>query len=293
MPAYIVDELDNSGNPMNVNASLSDMEIPNEPAPAEVETPVPDSTDVPVKYRDKSAAELLAILQEQESHIGKQGSELGELRGQVGTLRGLVDKSLDMRNEGYSREDVGVEEDLTDTDFITDPRDAVTRTVQRQTREQNERLAKLERDATAQDFARRYPTAQTDVESEDFVKFVQSGATRSKIAARAFSDIENIDFDAAEELWELWEDYKSMRPAEPVTETAEMEHPSPAEEAPQRKAPAMIKTGSSGDVGASTKPMYSQQALNRMQAKDPDLFWATDTQAKIQQAYAEGRVVQD
>ena len=107
----------------------------------------------------------------------------------------------------------------------------------------------------------------------------------------------NINFEAAEELWELWEDYKSIHPFTTATDEqeapTEVEAPSQAVK-PSKAAPAMINSGSSGSgSGSSTKPMYSQQALNRMQQADPELFWASDTQAKIQSAYAEGRVQQD
>jgi hypothetical protein len=301
MPAQIVDELDDSGNAMEPG-DLSGLEAtPAAPAQAVTAQAILDGEDVPEKYRGKSASDLLRIVQDQESHIGKQGSELGDLRGQVGTLRGLVDNALDLRETGsIGREDVGTEEDLVDeNDFITHPRDAVTKTVKRETRDTNNRLAQLEKQNAALEFTRRHPTAQTDVESAEFVKFVQGTATRGRLANQAFSDLKNIDFEAAEELWELWDDYQTMMPESQETETSTDEtasHEATSQEEdpkPTKEAPAMVKTGSSGDVGGSTKPIYSQQALNRLQEENPTLFWASDTQAKIQAAYADGRVQQD
>ena len=300
MPAQIVPELDETGQPMgSPEDALSGLEAQASETPvSQPVIQVLDGEDVPEKYRGKTASELLAIVQDQESHIGKQGSELGELRGQVGTLRGLVDQSLDLRETGNVSHDVGVEEDLVDeTDFITHPRDAVTKTVKRETREQNERLARLEQQQAAIDFARQYPEAQIDVEKPEFVEFVQKSRVRGSLAQKAFADMNNVNFDAAEELFELWEDYKTMLPQDTTetAETASQEATSQATEQPEatRSAPSMVTQGSSGDVGGSTKPIYSQAALNRLQAKDPDTFWADDTQAKIRQAYAEGRVVQD
>jgi len=294
MSAYLVDELNDDGSEPTSGADLSAMEA--QPAAQAAQEPtVLTGDEVPEKYRGKSAAELLAIVQNQESHIGKQGSELGELRGQVGTLRGLVDQSLALRDEGnLGRRESVTEDDLTDDQFITDPRDAVTRTVKRETREQNERLARLEKQNAALDFSRRYPEAQTDVEDPRFVEFVQNSQVRGRLANKAFQDLENIDFEAAEELFDLYNDYKTMVPVAPAAdESASQEATSQSEEPAARQAPAMLNTGSSGDVGGSTKPIYSQAALNRLQANDPDTYWATDTQSKINKARAEGRILDD
>ncbi|MAG24809.1 hypothetical protein CMI47_04445 [Candidatus Pacearchaeota archaeon] len=297
MPAQIVPELDDSGQPLETEADLSALEAqPPEKQVTQPEIPVLDGEDIPEKYRGKSAADLLEIVQNQESHIGRQGTELGELRGQVGTLRGLVDQSLALREDGISRTDqVGTEDDLTDDQFITDPRDAVTKTVKRETRDQNERLARLEQQNAALDFSRKYPEAQKDVESPEFVGFVQKSRVRGTLAHRAFSDMENIDFNAAEELWELWEDYKSIHPADSDPVLASQEATSQTVEPTDepKAVPSMVTQGSSGDVGGSTKPIYSQAALNRLQVSDPDTYWADDTQRKIDGARAEGRVVDD
>jgi hypothetical protein len=187
---------------------------------------------------------------------------------------------------------VGTEDDLSDDDFLATPRDAVSRTVKRETQQTNERVARLEQQAAAIDFSRRHPSAEQDIEDPAFVEFVQKSPVRSRLARDAFGDMDNLDFDAAEELWSLYEDYRSMSSASTGdTETASQEAASQAE-AP-REPPQMVKAGSSGDVGSSSKPIYSQAALNRLQVSNPDLYWANDTQSKIQTAYREGRVVQD
>lgn len=296
MPARIVEELNDDGSERS-----SDMEAlqaavaegASQSAQKAAAQAVLDGDDVPEKYRGKTAADLLKIVQDQESYIGRQGQELGDLRGQVGTLRGLVDKSLSLRDTGsIGREDVGTEEDLSDDDFLATPRDAVSKTVKRETQATNERVARLEQQAAAIDFSRRHPTAEQDIEDPAFVEFVQKSPVRTRLARDAFGDTDNLDFEAAEELWNLYEDYKSLAStATGDNETASQEAASQAE-AP-RNPPQMVKSGSSGDVGSSSKPIYSQAALNRLQVSNPDLYWANDTQAKIQAAYRDGRVVQD
>lgn len=292
MPAHLVDELDEEGQLPQHTGAL-EAAIAQEGGQArEPEESLGD--DVPEKYRGKTARELLDIVMNQDSHIGRQGQELGTLRSEVGTLKGLVDQSLAMRDQGMRREEVGNEdEEFSDNDFILNPRDAVSKTVKRQTREQEQRLARLEQQAAAIDFGRRHPTASSDIEDPQFIEFVQKSHVRQGLAQRAFADRDNIDFGAAEELWDLWDDYQSMRPREQAAADNETASQEAASQAPPKQAPQMVTQGSSGDVGGTHKPTYSQAALNRLQAENPDLYWAADTQAKIQEARMEGRVLQD
>jgi len=301
MPATIVPELNDDGSEPQPDlqglsvAYAKEPEAKEEGQVAAIQAAI-DGDNVPEKYRGKTAADLLKIVQDQESYIGRQGQELGGLREQNGTLRGLVDKSLSLREDGnVGRTEVGTEEDLSDDDFITTPRDAVTRTVKRETQDSNRRLARLEQQASAIDFARRYPTAEKDIEDPAFVEFVQKSQVRTRLASKAFGDMENVDFDSAEELWELYGDYQAMQPLAPVTSGSENASVSEvaSQEVEPKEAPAMITSGSSGDPGGSTKPIYSQAALNRLQVEDEALYWANDTQAKIAEARAEGRVLDD
>jgi len=296
MPARLVPELNDDGSEptseLNALEAAAASQPPQEPAPAAVL----DGPQIPEKYRGKSAEELLKIVQDQESYIGRQGQELGDMRNQVGTLRGLVDKSLALRDTGnIGRTEQISEEDLSDDDFITTPRDAVSKTVKRETHQTNQRVARLEQQAAAIDFARRHPTAEHDIEDPAFVQFVQKSQVRTRLAAKAFGDMDNVDFDSAEELWELYEDYKELTGSTQAQTTSESETTSLPEAASQevQSPPQMITTGSSGDQGGSTKPIYSQAALNRLQTSNPDLYWADDTQRKITEARREGRVQQD
>jgi hypothetical protein len=301
MPAQLVDELDDSGQ-APAALDLKPLEVQPSAQTPPAGAPVLTGDGVPDKYQGKSASDLLSIVQDQESHIGKQGQELGDLRGQVGTLRGLVDKSLELRDTGdIGRQAPLIEEEaLTDNDFITQPQDAVSRTVKRETKDTNDRVARLEQQTAAIDFTRRHPTANVDVNDEQFIAFVKKSPVRTRLANEAFGHGEgNVDFDSADELWELYEEYQGMiAESTPVkdaseTETDTTDVSASQEEEVTKEAPTMIKAGSSGDVGASTKPIYSQSRLNRLQVEDPDTYWASDTQAKISEARREGRVKDD
>lgn len=280
-----------------------------DPAPAAPAPEVVQGDDVPEKYRGKTATELLSIVRDQESHIGKQGQELGDLRTRNGTLEGLVDKSLALRSPDQGRPaPIEDETSLSDDDFLTDPRDATARTVRQETAGDRDRLARLEASETARQFGVAHPTAGADINDPAFIEFVSKSQVRVGLAQKAFgqgTEVHQIDFNSANELWSLYEDYNSFKPAtteetvtlaaveEPNTDAAPAAAPAAEDNAPA--APDLV-TGNSSDAGGKSnanKPIYSQAKLNRMMLDKPDLYWAADTQAKLDAAYAEGRVTQD
>lgn len=64
----------------------------------EVGQPLPPETppvipEVPERYRGKSIAELVAIAEEREKHIGTQAKEIGDLRNDMGYLRNMVEQA--------------------------------------------------------------------------------------------------------------------------------------------------------------------------------------------------------
>jgi hypothetical protein len=272
------------------------------------QTPAKDDTvtgdEVPEKYRDKTAKELLDIVTNQESLMGRQSTEIGELRNQNGTLRGSVDAALALRSPDSGRADTQEEDALTDTDFAADPVDATKRMVQRETQGLRDSQAKLDGQARAIQFDRDYPSAGEDVNDPEFLKFVQKSAGRTRLATSAFGDKDNVDYVAAEQLWDLYDDYKSLIPAPASQENTELNKDdnmdpnaqAPASQAPAAKPPKMV-TGNSGDQGGtdgkSGKPVYSQSALNDLQNENPDKFWSDSVQKPLAAAYKEGRVLQD
>lgn len=259
--------------------------------------PAPDGLtgdDVPDKYQGKTARQLLDIVTNQESLIGRHSTELG-------TLRGQVDRALQLRNPGDVSRDEPEKTPLTEEDFLTNPTDATRRTVQSETAELRGTVTRLEAQAEGHQFDVRYPSAATDINDPKFVEFIQRSPTRHQLAQTAFGDSQNLDYGAAGELWALYEDYKSFQPkeAEEVIDPEQITEGKPTAEAstvPARKAPELVSgpnTSNKSPDGTINKRIYSQAALNRLQEKNPDVYWATDTQAQITLAHKEGRVKQD
>lgn len=253
-----------------------------------------DGDDVPEKYRGKTARELLDIVTNQESLMGRHSTELG-------TLRGLVDQSLRLRDTGdVGRQEPKVEP-LTEEDFLTHPEDATRRTVQDETAELRDQVASLSAQAQGHQFDVRYPDAAKDINDEQFVEFIKGTPLRHRLATSAFGDSKNLDFEAAGELWALYEDHKALQPAPTQTEEEKLASEGNKDDASEskakaRKVPDLVSgptTSTSVKDKATNKRIYSQAALNRLQEKDPDLYWSTDIQTQISAAHQEGRVRQD
>lgn len=263
----------------------------NDPAPGVLE-----GDDVPEKYRGKSARQLLDIVTNQESLIGRHSTELG-------TLRGQVDQALRLRTPSDVSRTDEPETPLTEEDFLTNPTDATRRTVQDETAELRGTVERLTAQADGQQFDMRYPSAATDINDPKFVEFIQRSPTRHQLAQTAFGDSKNLDYGAAGELWALYDDYKSFQPKEADEVVTDPDQPSESEaalaastKAPVRKAPDLVSgpnTSNKSPDGTTNKRIYSQAALNRLQEKNPDVYWSNDTQAEITKAHSEGRVKQD
>jgi hypothetical protein len=276
-----------------------------DPAPASADGGLtPD--DIPEPYRDKyqgkTAREMLDVVVNQESLMGRHSQELAELREQNQTLRGLVDKAVSATPNGPAEQP---EAPLTDDDFTLRPSEAVAQTSRSVASEMvapvDERLAKLEGQLLVTDFERSHPTAEADVNDPDFIAFVGKSNYRKQLAQKAFGRGEgNFDYSAADELWVGWEEHRAAQAPTPSGEETPAEVPAAPEGQPaapaaqpsgsEQQPPALVTGNSSGAGDASGKPIYSQSELNRLQGSNPDLYWADDTQAKINAARAEGRI---
>jgi predicted RNA-binding protein YlqC (UPF0109 family) len=86
----------------------------------QVETPE-EEDDLPEKYKGKTAKEIIAMHQEAEKLIGKQGSEVGELRK-------VVDDFI--KAQVSVTKSTTTEPELEDDDFYIDPKKAVAKAVE-------------------------------------------------------------------------------------------------------------------------------------------------------------------
>jgi len=266
-------------------------------APAMNEESSLGGEDVPEKYRGKSAQELLDIVRNQESLIGRQSNELGDLRQQTGTLQGLVEKALTLHDPAVGRQDnPGSEDDLSEEDWRDNPAEATTRVVRdavnQATDPLKQQVSQLQAEKESAAFQARHPSAPQDINSQEFIEFCQGSEYRKNLALKAFGDHENgnYDFSAADELWAAWEE--KQPPGQPAAESAPVSPAQPTQmEPPVQEPPSLVTPGASqSDPSASGKPSYSWQGLADLQEKNPDYYWRDDVQAQINEAISEGRV---
>ena len=153
--------------------------------------------DIPEQYRGKKARDMLQIAQNQQSLIGRQSQEVGQLREETRRLREMVDRSLAHSLPGAD-DRTAQPKPLTKEDFWDKPDEVVPRVLNDGLREDRKRLAQLEYNQRRAQFNSTYQTAAQDVNDPDFVAFVERSPRRQRLANRAFKDLQNIDFDAAE-----------------------------------------------------------------------------------------------
>lgn len=245
-----------------------------------------DGEDVPEKLRGKSVRDLLAILREQEQHIGRQANE-------VGTLRKLVDQALEVTNPGHAsrtaREEPITEAQLDADSLLNDPLGSVSRVAKATTKPLEERLEQLEAERRHQAFLREHPTALQDVNDPSFVEWVKGNKARAKLGMKAFPQGQTPDFEAADDLWTLWEEAKASK-AQVVQD--EDPAPTPPKPAPAAHAAPKLLSGAGGSepgTGRSQR-IFSKAKLIKMQTEDPGAYYDPEFQAELMQAYREKRV---
>ena len=247
-------------------------EAPEEPVEAEaVETA--DEDDLPEKYKGKSAAELARMHQNLESLMGKQSSEVGELRKAVDAL---VQQS--MSNQATATATSAPEPDVDDSDFFTNPREAVERLIAQNPTLQSAQQAAVEmtKQQSLAALKNAHPDMDTIVANTDFQNWVGGSKVRAEMFRKADQE---YDFEQANELLTLWKERKTT-----VTQAKAVE------KLAQKQQLKRASTGSAraNPEGKAVKKVYRRRDIIDLMQKDPKRYAAM--QGEIMQAYQEGRV---
>lgn len=224
--------------------------------------------DLPEKYRNKSLKDIIAMHQESEKLIGKQGNEVGELRRTVDDFI----KTQTSRNLQTDEEP-----DLSDDDFYSDPVNATKRAIDKHPAIQDaKQQAMVMKQATVQNqIASKYPNFREIASSEDFGKWVNGSKVRVELYNRAQND---FDFDSADELLSTWIERQEY--TKKVTDTSKLDREQ------QLKSADM---GTSGATESTSKKKYRRSDIIKLMQTDPDRY---DSMApEIMQAYRENRVI--
>jgi hypothetical protein len=225
-----------------------------------------EEDDLPEKYKGKSAKDIVAMHQEAEKLIGKQGSEVGELRR-------VVDDFI----KTQTSKEASTQEAVTPEDFFDNP----TKNVQSQIdshpaiKEAQQAAQEMKRTATLTRLNAEFPELEQMVQDPAFAEWIKSSKVRSELYNRAEV---HFDYDSGHELLSNWTD-KQERIAK-VTETSKIDKDN------QLKAASIGSKGSNEPV---SKKKYRRSDIIKLMQTDPDKYDSLSDE--IMSAYQEGRVI--
>jgi len=233
----------------------------------EQETPEIQEPEIPDKYKNKSAEELVQMHQEAEKLLGRQSSEVGELRKVVDTY---IQTQLTQDTQQAPQQDEEV-------DWFTDPDKAVDRAIQNHPKiKEAEAVTQQYRASTAlSELQRKHPDMQNILQDNNFAEWIKASNVRTKLFVAAD---QQYDSEAADELFSLWKERQNI-----VQQTAAVEEQS------RKQAVKAASTGNArGSNESAPKKIYRRADIINLMRTDPDRYAAL--QPEIMKAYAEKRV---
>lgn len=243
--------------------------------------------DLPEKYRGKSIKDIVEMHRNAESELGRKNNEIGLVRKLADELIGVrtLEAQAALQNNRQQKA-----EPLTADQLLDNPEDAILRVVNGKAADRTEALEKtvktLEADLMVKNFEAKHPGFQETMSSPAFGEFVRGSNYRQKLAVAASRG----DFDAADDLFGLYEEALASSDDSGKTRQQEGKQPDPGVAA-ARKA-SLAKSGGSSASGVilsgDGKKTFTRTELMEMRIKRPDEFDAR--QDEILAAYREKRV---
>ena len=252
------------------NEELASLGDSKEQPPRQAETEVDvQENELPDKYRNKDVKEIIAMHQNAEQLLGKQGQEVGELRK-------VVDDFIQSQTVDKGTAQI-VDTEVDDLDFFDNPKEAVARMLENHpsVKQSKEMAIQLKQKEVLASLKAEHPDYMDIVADQKFADWVG----KSKIRTRLLQEADKgYDFDAADELLSLW---KERRETINTTVNSELS---------ARKD--KVKTASSGtSTGSSERPsrkIYRRNDIIDLMRTNPQRY--EQMMPEIRQAYAEKRV---
>lgn len=235
-------------------------EVYSEPEPEE------EVDDIPDKYRNKDVKDIIAMHQNAEQLLGKQGQEVGELRR-------IVDDFIKAQSVNAH----SAEEEVTEEDFFANPKEAINKMLDNHPsiKQQQETTVAMQRQATLDKLTAAHPDWQQVLTNPQFGKWIGESKVRSRLLKEADT---NYDFDSADEILNMWKERQ-----EAVKSTVDAEKKTRKEQ---------VKSASSGTSSGSgerpSRKVYRRADIIELMRTDPQRY--EDLMPEIRAAYAEGRV---
>ncbi len=256
--AKIIEREDTQASTEDVFAEQEQLEVEEQVTPSE--------PDIPDKYQNKSAQELVQMHQEAEKLLGRQSSEVGELR-----------KVVDNYIQAQLTTEPQQQEQVEEVDFFTDPEKAVAQAIQNHPKiKEAESVSQQYRMQTALSALKtNHPDMESILKDTKFAEWIQGSKVRTKLFVAADKE---YDYEAADELFNLWKERQQM-----IGQAAS------AEKQSRKQAVRTASTGNaSGSSESSPKKIYRRADIIKLMKEDPHRYAAL--QDEIMRAYAEKRV---
>jgi hypothetical protein len=237
-------------------------DLENDPVEQETQSEIPD------KYRGKSAEDLVRMHQEAEKLLGRQSSEVGELRQVVDSY---IQTQLSNQQAPQQQETVD------EVDFFSDPEEAVKRAIDNHPKiREAENISKQYQKTTAlSQLQKDHPDMQKILTDDKFAEWIKGSKIRTQLYVQADKQ---YDYEAAHELFTLWKERKQV-----VQQTAN------AEKQGRKQAVKNASTGSaSGSSETKTRKIYRRADIIKLMRTDPERYQSLSDE--IMKAYQEGRV---
>jgi hypothetical protein len=240
---------------------------PEQPKAEKPRRVVKKTPKVPEKYKGKSLEEVVAMHQEAEKLLGRQSSEVGELRK-------VVDDYISSQQQAAPQQQVEPENDI---DYFTDPQGAVNRAIENhpKIREAEQYSTQYKKQASLAQLQSKHPDMQDILGDPKFAEWIKASKIRTQLFVSAD---QQYDADAADELFTLWKERKTV-----ASQTAKVERQA------RRQSLRKANTGNArGTAEGSRKKVYRRADIIKLMKDDPDRYQALSDE--IMAAYAEGRV---
>ena len=234
----------------------------NDPVEQETQSEVPD------KYKGKSAEDLVRMHQEAEKLLGRQSSE-------VGGLRQVVDSYI--QTQLSNQQAPQQQETVDEVDFFSDPEEAVKRAIDNHPKiREAENISKQYQKTTAlSQLQQDHPDMQNILTDDKFAEWIKGSKIRTQLYVQADKQ---YDYEAAHELFTLWKERKQV-----VQQTAN------AEKKGRKQAVKNASTGAAtGSSETKTRKIYRRADIIKLMRTDPERYQSLSDE--IMKAYQEGRV---
>lgn len=251
---------------LNEDEVFSDMSVDEETSVEALDALEETVTDMPEKFKGKSAADIANSYTELEKELGRKNNEVGDLRK-------LTDDFLQQQIDPVTE----TKENQIDLDnLLENPNDVIMGAI-----DNNPRIAALEAQLQQaqiaekkQGFESKHTDWNTTLNSEDFSKWVTGSPVRQKMFIDANA---SYDYAMLDEVFSL---YKDVRGA--VKEQAEVT-------AVTKRKKALKNTSTDkGSTGEISKKIYRRSDLIRLKQTNPERY--SEMNEEIMLAYAEKRV---